>query len=96
MLIELVKIFCIILIICLPVLVPLVEHQIMNIYNVNSMIGGDVANSIVHVGQLIGGAIDVNSGNTNYFSNDKLLVLSDLTGLLQVLDLVKCHFLNVN
>lgn len=86
MLLELVKIIGIILLICLPVLVPLAEHQITNIYNVNSMMGGDVANSILHVGQLIGGAIDVTAGNTNYFSNDK--EMNFMIGLMPIIILI--------
>jgi|GEM_PF-2224328 len=90
-LLELSKCLLVILLLCSPILVPLAEHQIMNIYNVNSMMGGNVADSVVHVGQLIGSKIESgNVGNSSYFSNDK--EMNYMIGLTPILLLALLPF----
>ena len=90
-LVELGKSAIVIVLLCLPIIVPLAQHQITNIYNVSSMMGGDVANSIVHVGQLIGSDMDIsNAGNTGYLSNDK--EMNYMLGLTPILILVLLPF----
>ena len=90
-LLELGKCLLVILLLCSPILVPLAEHQIMNIYNVNSMMGGNVADSAVHVGQLIGSKIESgNVGNSSYLSNDK--EMNYMIGLTPILLLVLLPF----
>ena len=90
-LLELVKAAIVIILLCLPIIVPLAHHQITNMYNVSSMMGGDVANSIVHFGQLIGSNMDTtNVQNTNYLSNDK--EMNYMLGLTPILILVLLPF----
>jgi hypothetical protein len=90
-LLELGKAIFIILLLCSPILVPLAEHQIMNIYNVNTMMGGNVADSIVHIGQLIGSKIESgNVGNSSYLSNDK--EMNYMIGLTPILLLALLPF----
>jgi len=90
-LLELGKSAIVIVLLCLPIIVPLAQHQITNMYNVSSMMGGDVANSIVHVGQLIGSDMDIaNAQNTSYLSNDK--DMDYMLGLTPILILVLLPF----
>lgn len=90
-LLEFVKSGIIIVLICLPILVPLAEHQIMNIYNSNSMMGGDVTNTIVHFGQLIGSNMDIGNGeNTAYLSNTR--EMNYMIGLTSILILTLFPF----
>lgn len=90
-LLALVKSGIIILLICLPVLVPLAEHQVMNIYNANSMTSSNVADNVVHFGQLIGGSIEGKEvENTGYFSNDK--EMNYMIGLTSIIILILLPF----
>ncbi|MDF2865549.1 MAG: 6-pyruvoyl-tetrahydropterin synthase related domain, rane family protein [Clostridia bacterium] len=91
-LLELGKTVVIIVLLCLPILVPLAEHQIMNIYNSNSMMGGNVVDSIVHFGQLIGSSMDIGETgeNTSYLSNKK--EMSYMIGLTPILILTLLPF----
>lgn len=69
---EFLKCAIIIFFIILPVISPIADHQMTNLYNVNDMTIVDVADRIVHPGQLIVGSIEGKKiESTGYFSNDK-------------------------
>lgn len=88
---ELLKCAIIIILICLPIIVPLAEHQFMNIYKVNSMTSGDVKNNVVHPGQLIGSSIEGKEvENTAYFSNEK--EMNYMIGLTSIIILMLLPF----
>lgn len=60
-----------IVLLSLPVLVPLAQHQFSDIYKI-SEIETDVSDRVVHPGQLIISEIqDKTAENTSYYSNDK-------------------------
>lgn len=61
----------IIIVLALPVLVPMLEHQMSNNYVISS-IETDVKDRVVHPGQLIGSSFEGKEvENTSYYSNDK-------------------------
>ena len=61
----------IIILLCMPILIPLAQHQFSGEYRI-SEITTDVADRVVHPGQLIGGSFEGKQAeNTSYYSNDK-------------------------
>ena len=69
--IDLVISSIIILLLAMPVIVPMLQHQISNNYIISG-IQTDVKDRIVHPGQLIGGSFEGKEAeSTSYYSNEK-------------------------
>ena len=61
----------IIILISLPIIIPVVQHQFSGIYRISN-IETDVADRVVHPGQLIGGSFEGKEAeNTGYYSDEK-------------------------
>lgn len=69
--INLLKSCVIIILICLPIIIPIAQHQFSGAYRITD-IQTDVADRVVHPGQLIGGSFEGKEAeNTSYYSDDK-------------------------
>lgn len=87
---EFIKAICIILLISLPILVPMLQHKTLDIYKISDTTA-DVANRVVHPGQLIGGSIESSDvGDTEYYSDEK--EMNYMIGLTSIIILTLIPF----